>query len=597
MTLTKQQREVVEADTGHIVVLAGPGSGKTHTITEKIAYLFGRAVIPEPYGLLAVTFTDAAAREMRSRLRTKGFRQWDRVWVGTFHSFGRYLLSCYGSDIGIREDFEIIEPDDQIGLLGRIIPARGGWTPWDLKAQFERLKRQGIYPGLGDDREDEDLRLAYQEYQRFLSESNMLDFGDLIALAVQLLQESNLARQLYTGFFRYVIVDEFQDTDPQQLEMIRILAETAIGSTIVADDDQSIYRFRGARRANIYAIEEMLGAKRIILGQNFRSDQVIVEAAMAVIGHEANRAPKNVVAVSQARGHLFRCEFPDPEEEAQQVVKWIVKALDERQTDDPGEIAVITRNHWRADWMLKEMDKVNVPWFDRARLKFQDSWETTLGLAVLALACDLNSSERFYQVMTAVEDGGLAFRLGDEDALDVARRIRDRLAATTDLTPDPATGQTILDIAGFREIVRMASAGTSDARRRITNLRKMVADVAQEAHKHGLDLAGVVNRLSGYGAVQVMSGHQSKCREFDLVFFVGLEDDVLPSYRAHEEDEIAEERRIFYVGLTRARRAAYLTSAAQRPDRYGRIWSKAPSRFLDHIPNECFSSLPAPTLL
>lgn len=596
MTLTKQQREVVEAETGHIVVLAGPGSGKTHTITEKIAYLFDRAVIPEPYGLLAVTFTDAAAREMRSRLRSKGFHQWDRIGVGTFHSFGRHLLSCYGSDIGIREDFEIIEPDDQIELLGRTIPTRGSWTPRDLKAQFESLKRRGIYPGLGDDCVDEGLRLAYQEYQRLLSESNMLDFGDLIALAVRLLQESDLARRLYTGFFRYVIVDEFQDTDPQQLEIIRILAETAIGSTIVADDDQSIYRFRGARRANVYAIEQMLGAKRIILGQNFRSDQVIVEAAMAIIGHEVNRAPKNVVAVSQARGYLFRCEFPDPEAEARQIVEWIERVLNENQVDDPGEIAVITRVRWRADEVLEEMDRVGVSWFDRARLKFQDSWETTLALAVLMLSCDLDSSEGFYRVMTAVEDGGLAFRLGDEDALDVARRIRDRLAATTELTPDPAMPQTILDVAGFHEIVRLASAGTSDVRRRIANLRKMTTDVALEAHKHGLDLAGVVDRLSGHGAVQVMSGHSSKCREFDLVFFVGLEDDVLPSYRAHGEDEIAEERRIFYVGLTRARRAAYLTSAARRRDRYGRTWRNPPSQFLDHIPNECFSSLPAPTL-
>jgi DNA helicase-2/ATP-dependent DNA helicase PcrA len=141
VTLTKKQREVVETESGHIVVLAGPGSGKTHTITEKIAYLLDRNVIPEPYGLLAVTFTDAAAREMRSRLRAKGFRQWDRVWVGTFHSFGRYLLSCYGGDIGIREDFEIIEPDDRTTLLGQVIPlCSGGWTPWDLGERFDSLR-------------------------------------------------------------------------------------------------------------------------------------------------------------------------------------------------------------------------------------------------------------------------------------------------------------------------------------------------------------------------------------------------------------------------------------------------------------------------
>jgi DNA helicase II / ATP-dependent DNA helicase PcrA len=381
MSLALKQREVVETVAGHLIVLAGPGSGKTHTITEKVMHLFKDKdhAIPEPYGLLGITFTNAAANEMRSRLRSKGFRQWDRVWISTFHSFGRYLLTCYGGDVGIREDFDIIETDDQTAILDQIIAGQlKGVNSYVLKRQIESFKRQGIYPGRGDSRMTSSLQIAYAEYQRLLNERNMLDFGDLVGLAVRLLKESDLAKRLFTNFFRYIVVDEFQDTDRQQLEMIYIMAKEARGSTIVADDDQAIYRFRGADRANVVAIEKLLGATRITLNTNFRSDQVIVDAAKSVIEYEANRTPKEIVAVSKRHGHLYKHEFPNPEEEAIQVVKWIAELNDKAKVEDWGEIAVITRNRKRVDPILEKMDIAQMPWFDRARLGFQDSWETTL---------------------------------------------------------------------------------------------------------------------------------------------------------------------------------------------------------------------------
>jgi len=590
MSLKPKQREVVETVAGHIVVLAGPGSGKTHTITEKIIYMFKKHIITEPYGLLAITFTNAAANEMRSRLRSKGFRQWDRVWVGTFHGFGNYLLTCYGGDVGIREDFNITEKDDQTNILNQVISGkRIGVEPNVLKQQIDSFKRQGIYPSQGDSRLASSLRVAYAEYQQLLNEGNMLDFGDLVALSVRLLKESDLAKRLFTNFFHYVVVDEFQDTDRQQLEMIHIMAKEARGSTIVADDDQAIYHFRGADRANVVAIEKLLGATRITLDTNFRSDQVIVDAAKSVIEHEANRTPKKIIAESKRRGHLYKYEFSNLDEEANQVVKWIAELNDKAKVDDWGEFAVITRNRYRADSILEKMDTTQMPWFDRTRLGFQDSWETTLGLAVLALSCNLDSSDELYKVMVAIEDGGLAFYLGDEDALDIALQIRDRLTTDPNLKPTPVNAQEVLNIAKIPEMMQTYSRSATDYDRLLNNFQTMVADVAREAQSLNLSLIEIVNRLAGHGAVQVISSHRSKGREFDYVFMIGLEDDVLPDYRAQKTEDIDEERRIFYVSLTRTRKAAYLTSASERKTRQGDVWKKTPSRFINHIPEELFS--------
>lgn len=259
MSLSPDQIDVVNSSTGHILVLSGPGSGKTHTITEKVIALFQKEIIPYPYGLLAITFTNAASKEMRARLRTKGFSQWGKVKVDTFHGFGYYILSCYGGDVGIREDFDVIELDDQMELLSQLAASHlKGVKPNEIKSAIEGFKRRGVYPALNPDKLPTSIRPAYTEYQKKLQERNQLDFGDLVALAVRLLHKSNLARRLFTNYFQYLVVDEFQDTDHLQLELIKILAENAIGSTIVADDDQSIYKFRGADRTNVVAIEKAL---------------------------------------------------------------------------------------------------------------------------------------------------------------------------------------------------------------------------------------------------------------------------------------------------------------------------------------------------
>lgn len=593
MNLTPKQLEVVESVSGHYVVLAGPGCGKTRTIIEKIAYLFKRGVIPEPFSVLALTFTDAAARVMRSRLRDRGFNEWPRVWVGTFHSFGHYVLSSYGSNVGVREDFEIIEDDVRNEIIKQSINAHSfSLRVWDERDRIDRMKRSGIYPGQGDERLPDDARVVYQEYQKELERKGLIDLGDLVALSVRLFRDSDFVRRAYTGSFKYVIVDEFQDTDRQQLELVRILAEPAIGSTVVGDDDQSIFGWRGALRENVSRIKAILNSKEIVMGANFRSDQVIVEAAEKVIGEDLSRAKKDLISVSPDRGRLFKRGFDSPAEEAEAIASWIEGISRGGQVEDLGEIAVITRVHNRAEHALESLAKRGIPWFDRSRLKFRDSWETALALSALVLACDPGSSLYLHRVMKAVEDGGLAYLLGGEDALNVAVEMAEALKKDHLPVADPEHCLEILETAGIPDMVDKACSGSSDRKRRLKNVAALLADVVELSHD-GLSLAATVERLSNLGAVQILSGHAAKGTEFDVVFLAGLEDDIIPFYRAHgDADALAEERRIFYVGLTRARKACYMTYAMHRPVR---DWTKdtAPSRFLERIPAEYFSELPS----
>ncbi|MFW9917264.1 MAG: ATP-dependent helicase [Candidatus Thorarchaeota archaeon] len=593
MKLTERQEEVVKATSGHYVVFAGPGCGKTHTITEKVFYLFENNIIPDPYGLLAVTFTDSAAREMRARLRIRGFNQWQRIFVRTFHSFCRHILSCYGSDIGIRENFEILEGREREAILDKLRRKYMlTYSPADLKFHYDRFKRQGKYSSHLGERYSADFRGAYAEYNQILREENKLDFGDLIALTVGLLQQSPLVGRLYSNFFRYIIVDEFQDTDNQQLELVYLLAKDAIGSTIVGDDDQSIFGFTGALRQNVFKIKNLLDSNEILLGQNFRSDEIIVEAAIKVIGFDPMSREKEIIAVSSERGKLFRYEFEDTEKEAYQVVQWIKDLLSENEISNFGEIAIITRVGYRVESIIQELGEADIPWFNRSRLKFQDSWETVLALATIELAHDPDSSQYLHKVLTGIEEGGLAFWLGEEDSFDIALRIRDLLKLQGENSSFLENVNEILRIAEIYKIIEKASPGTTDLERRIKNIERMVENIYSEAQQHRIGLLNVISRFMGHDAVQIITGHRSKGCEFDAVFFIGLEDDILPDYRAHDdEDKLAEERRIFYVGLTRARKAAFLTNAKLRRDVYGKIRRKKPSRFLDHIPSDYFTEL------
>ena len=592
MALTTHQQAVLAHVEGHQLVLAGPGSGKTHTLIEKICHIFDQQIIPEPYGLLAVTFSNAAVTEINTRLWDKSFRHWDRVFVQTFHGFANYLLRCYGSDVGIREDFAIIDRDERLQFLRELLLQHSSEMKLsDFDRYIQQYKRQGIYPGCdnkfvkpGEKR----FQAAYADYQNRLSEHNQLDFDDLIHFAINLMRESSLANDLFTNYFKYIMVDEFQDTDLQQLEMIELFTETAIGSTVFADDDQAIYSFRGGNKRNVETIKQKLQANLTTLPENFRSPAIIVEAAQSLISQESNRLDKFSVAMSDEKGTLSKCEFTDDHAEATAVSRWIADLQDSQVIADLGQMAVVARNRKRSIKVKKALEKIGIAWFDRSRLSFTDTWEANVTLAILGLSCDIDSSDGLYPLMTAIENSGISYQLNDKDAIDISSEIREKLLDSFDIENHPDNAWGILEKSGFPELLQQIAANSSEYDRLIKNVRDVASCIQKEAENRNYDLHATIDMISGRNAVQLITSHGSKGKEFDYVFFVGVEDDVIPqSWRNPSDEEISEERRIFYVTITRARKEVYFTSAK----RVKNFPKKNPSRFLDEIPQEYFTYL------
>jgi len=582
--MTEQQLQVINQVNGHLVVLAGPGSGKTRTIIEKIFHLFTHRIIPEPFGVLAITFTNAAANEMKARLRQKGFTEWDRIFIGTFHSFSRYLLTCYGSDIGINENFNIADAKLQSAIISKIKPNANQREISSIQDAIENQKRSGIYPGIRDEKLSASFRQVYSDYQNQLEQENYLDYGDLIHYAIDLMRRSELAPRIFKNYFKYIFVDEFQDTDHQQLELIQIFADCTSGSTIVADDDQSVFAWRGADRRNIEAIKVYLNANSCQLGINFRSDQAIVEAATAVINQDTNREEKNIQANSKNRGKIFLKCFSNDENESNAIASRIKKYWSEGVVEDLGQIAIIVRVRYRANKIFGMLSTREITWFDRSRLTFEDGWETVFALSILGQACEPNSSTRFHQLLSSTDLGCLANKY--DDALDFVTSIREEICKDMSREPSVDAVHHILDSCDFWNILKANCWSETDFQNRSRNIEKLLQNVERVAQDYKLGLLKIIDHFAGLGAVQILSGQESKGREFDYVFFAGLEEGTIPFYKAKSEEEISEERRIFYVTMTRAKKELYLSYASELMMPWGATKKQVRSRFIDAIPPE-----------
>lgn len=582
--LSEDQRRVAEALSGHNLVLAGPGSGKTATVTAKLAHIFDTGALPAPYRAVALTFTHDAARQMRVRLRRLGFTEWDRLFCGTYHSFGQHLLRAFGRHIGLSEDFEV-DPPASVALLTKIEADYPTFRQGSLALRIERAKRRGARPSdipAPDDQDESAFREAYTRYETQMRANGLLDYGDLILNAVRLCTQCPQVLAALNNAYRYVVADEFQDTDEQQLAMVIALAKPH-GSTIVADDDQSIYSWRGAVRENVTRAADMLGARPFLLGTNFRSDAVIVEAAQAVIAGDPGYRGKPLRANSDARGAIVVEEYKGKGEEADSICSRIADLVDGGGDVKSHEICVISRARARVQTLLDRMTESGIVWFDRDRLRYDDTPDARLTLAVLAMAQPADRARVLHDLIVAVEDMGLD-RHRREDAVSIARQVM-AAAATHSWTSEVTAAELhrVLDAVGLFQHIKSLAVSESDQRLRAANVELLLQEVVQEVER-GVTLAAAVRRFLGLDAVQVLTGHGAKGLEFDVVFVVGLEEDTLPSYYAQNDAaQLAEERRIFYVALTRARQLAHLSYVQALPNRYGRMFPKAPSRFLEAI--------------
>src|SRR4051812_36027405 len=645
--LNPEQRAAVLQIEGPLLILAGAGSGKTRVITYRIAYLIGdgHAAADE---VLAVTFTNKAAGEMRQRVEAVLGADCNGVWLSTFHALCARLLRREAPNIGLSRDFVIYDSSDQVavvkqaerelGIDDKLVPPRMALSR--ISQAKNRMEGPETLRGSFNLR-DEQIARIYERYLRALTDSNALDFDDLLLKTVELFETSERTRDRYSRKFRYVMVDEYQDTNRPQYLLIKRLAEMHRNLAVVGDPDQSIYKWRGADLRNILDFEHDFPESKVVrLEQNYRSTQVILDAATAVIQQNRNRKDKRLWTDRRGGRKILYFRGADEIEEADFITRSIKQA---RAEHVESMIAVLYRTNAQSRAIEDSLMREGVAYKIIGGVRFYERKEIKDALAYLklimnphddvslrrvinvpargigkgvmdslqaidpeAIAADappllaaglaeISSARSLWaRLVYAVDEGKLGNR-----AVSSLRVFRDLIAglgqdARTD-TVSIAIGK-MLDRSGYLNDLRQEN--TEEANERTENLMELVSAARDyEARDPEASLGGFVDRLSLLSEVDeesgtknarvwLMSMHAAKGLEFPVVFIAGMEDGLFPHSRSSEDEaELEEERRLFYVGMTRAEQRLFLTGAARRRV-FGEYQSTEPSRFIDEVPSE-----------
>ncbi|HEX9188765.1 MAG TPA: UvrD-helicase domain-containing protein, partial [Vicinamibacteria bacterium] len=659
--LNEAQREAVLHGEGPLLVLAGAGSGKTRVIVHRIAHLIRDGGIA-PWHVLAVTFTNKAAGEMRERLAALLGPEARETWVQTFHAFGARFLRREAARAGLPPEFAIYDDGDQMSLAKRLF-AEAGWADGDVLTPREALGRIDRWKnlGLGPD----DVRLAehdvagqaalelYRRYQRALGRAGAADFGDLLVRPLKLLEADEALRARWTGRFRYLMVDEFQDTSPAQYRLVRRLAGEQRNVCVVGDDDQAIYRWRGADVANILEFDRDFPGTRVVkLEQNYRSTQSVLDAAHAVISRARRRRDKRLWTERERGEPLRLLVGQDEHDEAERIAQAIQT---ERLRGTRGdEIAVLYRVNAQSRPVEAALRAARLPYVIVRGTSFYERAEVKDAAAYLRLALNPRSDLDLARVVNRPPRGigektverlrafaeaqGLSLyqALGRAAEIDdLGSRAQNALSAFQGLVADLHgrvagldAGVAVQEVLERSEMIgRLRADGTDEAVEKSENLLELVAaarefDEARAGEPPPRDpeeprppplarfleqiaLLGEADAPTPEGRVALMTLHAAKGLEFEAVILAGLEDGLLPYQRpwrreappAEREAELDEERRLCYVGMTRAK-ARLTLSLARRRMGYGEGgpgWRETgPSRFLGDLPPELFG-LPAGT--
>ena len=632
--LNPQQREAVVHEGGPLLVVAGAGSGKTRVLTRRIGYLLGARAV-SPGQILAITFTNKAAGEMRERVDALVGARSRAMWVSTFHSACVRILRAEAKRLGFTSQFTIYDAGDAQRLMALVVreldldPKRT--PPRALSAQVSNLKNELVDWETARSRAQNpaELQLAevYASYQRRLQEANAFDFDDLIMTTVELLQAFPEVAEHYRRRFRHVLVDEYQDTNHAQYVLVRELVGTGEGRAelcVVGDADQSIYAFRGATIRNINEFEaDYPDATVVLLEQNYRSTQTILSAANAVISRNSGRVPKRLWS-AQGDGEKAVGYVGDNEHDEAAFVAQEVDQLCDDEGLRPADVAVFYRTNAQSRVFEEVFIRVGLPYKVVGGVRFYERREVRDALAylrVLANPADTVSLRRIINVpKRGIGDRSEALlaawsereRVPFATAVDRAAEVpgmatRSAKAVTefagllTGLRGMLADGpsvalEAILEQTGY--VAELSAEGSIEAEGRVENLAELVG-VAREFEEQLPDgtVADFLERVSlvadadqipddegGGGVVTLMTLHAAKGLEFPVVFLTGMEDGIFPHLRTLGDSvELEEERRLAYVGITRARQRLYLTRASVR-SAWGQTAYNPASRFLDEIP-------------
>ncbi|RJQ46722.1 MAG: DNA helicase II [Gammaproteobacteria bacterium] len=634
--LNDAQRAAVTAPPGSLLVLAGAGSGKTRVLTQRIAWLIhtGQA---SPYGVLAVTFTNKAASEMRGRIEELLQTPARGLWVGTFHGLAHRLLRAHWREAKLPETFQILDSDDQHRIIRRVLKAldldEERWPPRQIQGFINARKDEGQRPRHLEDRDDPYLRQmlrVYRAYEETCERGGLVDFAELLLRAYELWRDDPAVLAHYQQRFRHILVDEFQDTNAIQYAWLRLLAGSDNKLFAVGDDDQSIYGWRGARIENIQRFtRDYPGAQTFRLEQNYRSTATILSAANALIAHNSGRLGKNLWT-SGSRGDPIRVynAFNDLEE-ARFVVERIAQWL--AHGGRRSEAAVLYRSNAQSRVLEAALLQAGIPYRVYGGLRFFERAEIKDALAYLRLIANTGDDASFERVVNLPTRGvgdttletvrGLAKQRGStlwnaaqaaiaENALSAraANALGGFLKLIETLTKElhslPLFEQVeqMLQLSGLLEHYRQGKGEKDQAR--VENLDELLnaAREFESEEDEGLTpLAAFLAHAAleageGQGGawedcVQLMTLHSAKGLEFPLVFLCGLEEGLFPHERSIADDSrLEEERRLCYVGITRAKRELYLTYAEVRR-LHGSESYRLPSRFISEIPAELVNEI------
>jgi DNA helicase II / ATP-dependent DNA helicase PcrA len=626
--LNAPQKKAVTAENGPVLVVAGPGSGKTRVLTQRIAYLIAVEGV-RPWQILAVTFTNKAAKEMQERVkRLLPDQAIEGIMLGTFHSICARILRREADHLPIASNFVIFDSDDQERIVKSVIRELNIneklYRPASVHAAISRAKNELIqadkYPA--PTYRDEVVKRVYTEYQKRLIASNAVDFDDILVYTARLLEELPAVRDKYAQRFRHVLVDEFQDTNLAQYALVKQLASHHKNIFCVGDPDQSIYAWRGADYRNIQRFEQDFpDAQTILLEQNYRSRQTILDAAMGVINRAQNRKKKQLFSDRGAGEKVFFYEAPDDYAEAAFVVDSIAQLVASRQFE-PGDCAVMYRTNAMSRLLEEAFLQARLPYrlvgaqrfYGRREVKdiiaflrlvhnpadeagldriinvpprgIGDKTLTTLhmvarqnglqpGLVLIDLARGADSS--YWPSFT----GRAALALADMGGMLATWRI----AAQT-LTIPELFDRIVSDI-NFKEYIDDNSEEGEDRWDNVLELKRLAEEYSTRTMDEFLENIALISdqdTIAEGNVPTLLTLHAAKGLEFGAVFIVGLDDGILPHSRSFDEPEqMEEERRLFYVGITRAKDKLYLVRSIQRGGR-GMAEETYPSRFMDDVP-------------
>ncbi len=616
-----------------MMVLAGAGTGKTRVLVHRIARLVETGA--EPWGILAVTFTNKAAGEMRHRLRELLGEAADAMWIGTFHSTCARLLRRYGERVGLTRSFVIFDDSDQLKLVERLLKETGfdeQVSPRTVLSRFDRAKNRGVDPrSVLTGAFDDVIERVYPMYQQQLAKENAVDFNDLLLKVLDLFKIEESARVLGTRF-RHVLVDEFQDTNLVQYDLVRNFSKATRNLTVVGDDDQSIYAWRGAEPRNLLDFDrDFPDAKVIKLEQNYRSTQTILDAANGIIRKNRDRHEKSLWTEKGGGEQIEVYQAGDERGEAYFIAQSIRQALDEGPRS-PSEVAILYRTNAQSRVLEEHLRAARVPAKVVGARSFYERKEIKDVIAYLRLLGNPAADSAFERVVnvpargigeTSVERLRAAARASGGGLLDAARLAargevsglgaapRKKLHGFVELVDGLcdviAQGASVAEIiiqvvdrSGMR--AKFEAEDSTESRDRLDNLAELVTTASDfddespqpqtiEEFLERVALSSAGDQQAGEQVV-LMTIHIAKGLEWPLVFISGMEDGLFPSLREREDQNedaaLEEERRLAYVAITRARERLVMTHARTRRV-WGEIRMQGPSRFLADLPPGCLA--------